>query len=84
MRTPIVVGGDFNDVWGTPGPELLAPAGFRGPSGRRPTFPAYAPMRALDGVYVRGDVVLGDVIAGHTAAARAASDHLPLVAHLEL
>ncbi len=84
QRTPIVVGGDFNDVWGTLGPELLLPAGFRGPLARRPTFPAFAPVRALDGVYVRGDVVLGEVLPGKTALARSASDHLPLVAELEL
>jgi endonuclease/exonuclease/phosphatase family metal-dependent hydrolase len=83
-RTPVIVGGDFNDVWGTLGPALLAPVGFRGAPGRRLTFPAYAPIRALDGLYVRGDVVLGDVIAGRVAAARQASDHLPLVAEVEL
>lgn len=84
QRTPVIVGGDFNDVWGTLGPQLLVPAGFRGPPGRRLTFPAYAPVRALDGVYVRGDVVLGAVTVGRVATARAASDHLPLVAEVEL
>jgi endonuclease/exonuclease/phosphatase family metal-dependent hydrolase len=83
-RTPIIVGGDFNDVWGTIGPELLGPAGFRGPTSRHRTFPAWAPMRALDAVYVRGDVVLEDVTTGKSIGARTASDHLPLVAKLEL
>lgn len=83
-RTPIIVGGDFNDVWGTLGPQMLAPVGFRSAPGRRSTFPAYAPIRALDGLYVRGDVGLGDVTAGRIAVARAASDHLPLIAEIEL
>ncbi|MBX7083285.1 MAG: endonuclease/exonuclease/phosphatase family protein [Nannocystaceae bacterium] len=83
-RTPIVVGGDFNDVWGTLGPELLQPAGFRAWTRRFPTFPAWAPVRALDGIYVRGDVELVDLHPGRVAAARRASDHLPLVARLAL
>ncbi|MBC8069958.1 MAG: endonuclease/exonuclease/phosphatase family protein [Deltaproteobacteria bacterium] len=83
-RTPVLVGGDFNDVWGTLGPELLAPAGFRAAPRRHATFPAYAPVRALDGIYVRGDLTLRELRASRTAGARAASDHLPLVAELEL
>jgi endonuclease/exonuclease/phosphatase family metal-dependent hydrolase len=83
-RTPVLVGGDFNDVWGTLGPELLAPAGFRGASRRHATFPAYAPVRALDGIYVRGDLTLRELRAARGANARVASDHLPLVAELEL
>lgn len=83
-RTPILVAGDLNDVWGSLGPELLAPAGFRGPARRMATFPAYAPMRALDGLYVRGDLELGSVAPGRIAVARVASDHLPLVGYVEL
>lgn len=83
-RTPIVVGGDFNDVWGTLGPELLQPAGFRAWPRRWPTFPAVAPVRALDGIYVRGDVQLADLRPGVIALARRASDHLPLVGRLRL
>jgi endonuclease/exonuclease/phosphatase family metal-dependent hydrolase len=83
-RTPVVVAGDFNDVWGTLGRQILAPAGFRVLPRSLRTFPAYAPLRALDSVYVRGDV---RVISAHTARvglARTASDHLPLVAELEV
>ena len=83
-RTPILVGGDFNDLWGRLGPELLAPAGFHAPARRHATFPAYAPVRALDGIYVRGDLRLHELRAARGAKARTASDHLPLVAELEL
>jgi len=81
-QTPVVLAGDFNDVWGTLGPRLLAPAGFHG--GSQKTFPAYAPVRALDGVFVRGGASLVRVRSGRIAAARQASDHLPLIADVEL
>ena len=53
--TPVVVGGDLNDVYGGLG-ELLAPAGFRGIERRPLTFPAWGPLRALDAIFVRGAV----------------------------
>jgi len=80
-RTPIVVAGDLNDVWGTLGKKVLVPAGFRGISPIR-TFPAYAPVRALDGIYVRGNVEIQHVQASRMELARVASDHLPLIADL--
>ncbi len=80
-RTPIVVAGDLNDVWGTLGKKVLMPAGFRSISPIR-TFPAYAPMRALDGIYVRGNVEIHHVQASRMELARVASDHLPLIADL--
>lgn len=82
--TPVVVAGDFNDVWGTLGPRLLAPNGFRGPATPPKTFPAYAPVRALDGIYVRGDLDLVSLERVQKAPARTASDHLPLLAVLRL
>lgn len=83
-KTPIVVAGDFNDVWGTLGKKLLRPAGFRGLRETLRTFPAWAPMRALDSIYVRGDLQLTKVFRGGTEVARRASDHLPLVADLRI
>jgi endonuclease/exonuclease/phosphatase family metal-dependent hydrolase len=82
-NTPIIVAGDMNDVWGTLGPKVFAPAGFRGPLGPR-SFPAYAPLRALDAIHVRGTIRLLDLRASRLAVARVASDHLPVVAELEL
>ena len=55
-HTPVLVAGDFNDVWGSLGRRLLVPAGFTGPARPLRTFPAWAPVRALDSLFVRGDV----------------------------
>ncbi|HBZ69878.1 MAG TPA: endonuclease [Deltaproteobacteria bacterium] len=48
-----------------------------------PSFPAAAPVLALDRVYARGARVV-EVRAHATAAARRASDHLPVLAQVEL
>ena len=82
--TPIVLGGDFNDVWGSLGPKILEPAGFRGNPQPRPTFPAFAPVRALDALYVRGGVRFLHERRSHLKLARFASDHLPVVADIVL
>lgn len=83
QRTPIIIAGDFNDVFGTLG-RLLQPEGFRSTGTRINTFPAYAPARALDSIYVRGDVEIRRLYRSQLQLARAASDHLPLIAELEL
>jgi endonuclease/exonuclease/phosphatase family metal-dependent hydrolase len=83
-RTPVMVAGDFNDLYGSLGGRLLLPAGFRGMRTPVRTFPAYAPLRALDTVFVRGDLQIRRAMPGRTDVARRASDHLPLVCDLEL
>lgn len=82
-RTPVIVAGDLNDVWSSLG-TLLAPSGFRGMATPLRTFPSYAPVRALDAVYVRGDVAMTRVQRSRLALAKRASDHLPLIADLML
>jgi endonuclease/exonuclease/phosphatase family metal-dependent hydrolase len=77
--TPVIIGGDFNDVYGRLG-RLLLPSGFRGTERPPRTFPAWAPMRALDSIYVRGAVHLLGVHRGENDLARRASDHRPLFA----
>ena len=47
------------------------------------SYPSARPVLALDRVYVRGAKVL-EVHAHDTAAARRASDHLPVIAHIEI
>ncbi|MFW6170775.1 MAG: endonuclease/exonuclease/phosphatase family protein [Planctomycetota bacterium] len=83
-HTPIVVGGDFNDVWGSLGKRVMYPAGYSSAGKMIRTFPARIPMRALDHIFVRGAVSVENAYAGHTRLAVAASDHLPLVVNVRL
>lgn len=80
---PVVVGGDFNDVWGNLH-KRLEPEGFRRAAKPPRTFPARLPLRSLDSLYVRGAAELANVFRGDQATARVASDHRPLVADLVL
>ena len=82
-HTPVIVGGDLNDVWGRAA-RLLAPGGFRGWASRLRTFPAWAPLRGLDGIFVRGALDLLGVHRGEIELARRASDHRPLYADVVL
>ena len=82
-ETPVLVGGDLNDVYGGLGDDLR-PAGFRGLERRPLTFPAWAPVRALDAVFVRGGVDFLKLTRCETDLARRASDHRPLVADVRL
>jgi len=81
--TPVVVGGDLNDVYGRLG-ELLRPAGFRGVERRPLTFPAWGPLRPLDAIFVRGSVDFVKLARCETELARRASDHRPLLAEVRL
>jgi endonuclease/exonuclease/phosphatase family metal-dependent hydrolase len=83
-RTPVVLGGDLNDVWGSLGARYLVPAGFGRCGSLLNTFPAYLPVRPLDGVFLRGDLKALGITVPRTKVAKQASDHLPLVADLEL
>jgi endonuclease/exonuclease/phosphatase family metal-dependent hydrolase len=83
-HAPVVVGGDFNDVWGRLGRIFFEPAGFHVPERPARTFPAWAPVRALDAVYARGALRVHHLFRSHMREARFASDHLPLYAELEL
>ncbi len=82
-RTPLVIAGDYNDVWGTLGRRVLDRAGFSPASGKIRTFPAAMPLRSLDRVFYRGDLRPLRAFAGHTDSARRASDHLPLIVEFE-
>ncbi len=82
--TPIAIGGDYNDVWGRLGKGILQPAGFTSVGGNIRTFPAVMPLRSLDRIYYRNLVPTHHAFASRTKIARQASDHLPLVADLEI
>lgn len=77
---PLIVGGDLNDLWGSLGPKFLAPAGLARAGGLVNTFPAALPLRPLDGLFYRGDLVAQRTQLCRTDLARQASDHLPLLA----
>jgi endonuclease/exonuclease/phosphatase family metal-dependent hydrolase len=82
-RMPLVVGGDFNDVWNSLVRRVMQPAGFRPAGPAISTFPARMPLRPLDRVFYRGDLLATHTFVGHTDTARQASDHLPLVVEFE-
>ena len=81
--TPVVVGGDLNDIYGGLD-TLLSPAGFRGSERRPLTFPAWGPMRALDGIFVRGTMDFIKLSRCDSELARRASDHRPILAEVRL
>lgn len=83
-RTPVILGGDFNDVWGRLGKGILLPAGYRSVAKNLRTFPAILPVRPLDRIYCRGPVQVDHAFVGHTKLSRQASDHLPLIADIHL
>ncbi len=80
--TPIVIGGDLNDLWGSLGAKLIEPRGFRRAGQRKNTFPAYAPLRPLDAIFT--NCASGKSHVAHMNLAKVASDHRPLVADLEI
>lgn len=79
--TPVIVGGDLNDLYGTLGPKILEPRGFRRMGPKTSTFPAFLPLRPLDGLFARGPVHYRTAHVEHPHVA-VASDHLPLVARV--
>ena len=81
-RTPNILGGDFNDLWGTLGPRFLEPVGFRRAGKLANTFPAWMPVRPLDAVFIRGDIRSEHCMPSKMQLAREASDHRPLIARL--
>ncbi|TGD95035.1 endonuclease/exonuclease/phosphatase family protein [Methylobacterium nonmethylotrophicum] len=86
-RDPVVLLGDFNALPGSRVHRRLAARlpdaqGNRGWA--RPTFPARLPLLRIDHVFVSRGVAVRGVRTVGGRLARAASDHLPLVADLDL
>ncbi len=81
---PILLGGDFNDVWENLCKKILTTKGFNSVLGKSKTYPAVYPSRALDRIFHRGKVQVLNAFVGHSALARVASDHLPIIADLSL
>ena len=83
-HTPVLIAGDFNDVFGVLGRRALEPLGFLPAVRRQKTFPAALPLRPLDRAFYRGDVNHHHTFAARSKIARQASDHLPLVMDFDL
>lgn len=82
-ETPLVLLGDLNEWW----PFGAARRVLRRELGATPspaTFPARLPVLALDRIWCRPASVLRRVAVHRSRLARIASDHLPVVARLEL
>ena len=85
----VVYAGDMNDWAHRLYPNVLHEAGFRCVVGDaddpgHATYPSWYPMGALDKVFVRGAVRQAHAHPSRLALARVASDHLPLVAEIEV
>ena len=80
QTTAVIAAGDYNDVWGNLGRQIMEPADFKSVGGMLKTFPAVFPMRPLDHIFYRGSIRVDHSYVSRTEVAQAASDHLPLVA----
>lgn len=83
-RLPVLIGGDYNDVYGNLGSRVMYDRGFQTVGKSIRTFPAALPVRPLDRIFYRGSLKLDHAFAGRSRLARQASDHLPLVADFEV
>jgi endonuclease/exonuclease/phosphatase family metal-dependent hydrolase len=88
-REAAVFAGDMNDWRHRLFPSVLARAGWRAAVGDKDdpghsTFPSRMPVAALDKIFFRGAVRTAHAHPSRLALARVASDHLPLVAELEV
>ncbi len=90
-RVACVVGGDFNDWRSLVQPFFEGEQGFRSANGgdsgaerRVKTYPSFFPQAPLDRIYFRGPFRLLAARTCRLGLCRVASDHLPLVADLEL
>lgn len=80
---PSVLGGDFNDVFGTLEGRYMGRAGYLRATPRTRSFPAFGPVFCLDAIYAYKARVMGGGVA-RCEQVRHASDHLPIVGELEL
>jgi endonuclease/exonuclease/phosphatase family metal-dependent hydrolase len=83
--TPLVLAADFNEepggsVWAALAPRLDDVAG----DDTAPTYPAAAPRRRIDAIFVERTVKAGGYRVIDSPDARRASDHLPVYAELAL
>jgi endonuclease/exonuclease/phosphatase family metal-dependent hydrolase len=80
---PTVLAGDFNMTRGR-ARELRAHAAHLGKHDVLATFPSIAPVLPLDRIFALHGASIVDVAVHRSRRARVASDHLPLIATIEL
>jgi endonuclease/exonuclease/phosphatase family metal-dependent hydrolase len=80
---PAVIAGDFN-VTRARAREIRAHAAHLGDVSALATFPSFAPVLPLDRIFALHGASIVDVAVHRSRKARVASDHLPLVATIEL
>ncbi len=82
-QLPVLLFGDFNEwlPWGRPSRWLSRALGR---AAAPPTFPAKAPLLALDRIWACPSRMLCDVSPHRSALSRVASDHLPVVATVDM
>lgn len=90
-RTPMLVGGDFNDWRSLLWPTFTNGFGFRcatdsktGRRGALATYPSFSPQGGLDRLYYRGPIRLVSTRRCRLQVSRVASDHLPVIAEFEV
>lgn len=89
-RFPVILCGDFNTLRGAPAYRRIAgtlrdvqrPPGSR--QWARPTWPVRFPFLRIDHIFASPELTVRDFRVPQTPLTRIASDHLPLVATLEL
>ena len=84
---PTLIIGDYNDWRNQLKNQSFAEHGFEqitSPPSRFRSFPAYLPLGSLDKAYYRGGLKIERAFIAHSALARRASDHLPLVVDFEI
>jgi endonuclease/exonuclease/phosphatase family metal-dependent hydrolase len=84
---PTLIAGDFNDWRNTLGNGPFREHDFKQattPASRFRSFPAYLAVGSLDKAFTRGELTIHHARIVRSAAAKTASDHLPLVVDFHL
>lgn len=82
-KRPVVVVGDFNE-WRPRGLTLVRLHRALGRAPRVRSFPSRLPLLALDRIWARPHTALRDVHTARSPLAKSASDHLPVMAELDV
>ncbi len=80
---PIIIGADVNEQAGLPAWSALA-ARYPESGAAGGTFPALTGRRRIDGIFASPSAVVVSAVVLDSADVRAASDHRPILAELEL